>query len=174
MLDARKVPYFLKSASRIGTHLITTLLAVLICTGLSLTAKVEAPKTTEATAEVTQAQDTDTIVSQKDEVSLVKDSSVAEAVKRRPDLNFANVTIDGESSGVSLSSLQAEDVESVEVMKAVTPDLDADSRGGSISLKTRPSYNQKKRATSIESSGYWFSAIGRVRIGGVPRVGGHV
>ena len=104
-----------------------------------------------------QSQDTDTIVSQKDEVSLVKDSSIAEAVKRRPDLNFSNVTIDGESSGVSLSSLQAEDVESVEVMKAVTPDLDADSRGGSISLKTRPTYDQKRRATSIEGSLYYDS-----------------
>jgi len=110
----------------------------------------------EAAAELEETESdeetSETIVSEKDEVNLVEDSSVAEAVKRRPDLNFVNVTIDGENSGISLSSLQAEDVESVEVMKAVTPDLDADSRGGSINLKTRPTYAQKKRVTSVEGS----------------------
>ncbi|MCB1124030.1 MAG: hypothetical protein KJT03_20930, partial [Verrucomicrobiae bacterium] len=109
---------------------------------------------------VPQTENAETIVSEKDSVSLVKDSSVAEAVKRRPDLNFANVTIDGENSGVSLSSLQADDVESVEVMKAVTPDQDADSRGGSISLKTRPTFAQTKRITALEGSWSYDSLDG--------------
>ncbi|MEM9159238.1 MAG: hypothetical protein AAGB46_09330, partial [Verrucomicrobiota bacterium] len=85
----------------------------------------------------------DVIVSEKDEVELVEDSSVAEAIERRPDLSFSNVTIDGEDSNISLDSISADAVESVEVMKAVTPDQDADSRGGSISLKSRPAYQQK-------------------------------
>ena len=117
----------------------------------------EAAAAPEVRETETVVESNDTIVSEKDEVNLVKDSSVAEAVKRRPDLNFANVTIDGENSGVSLSSLQADDIESVEVMKAVTPDLDADSRGGSISLRTRPTYDQKNRTTSIEGALYYDS-----------------
>lgn len=78
----------------------------------------------------------DAIVSEKDAVDLVDDSSVREALNRRPDLSFANITIDGEDSRRSLDSISADSVTSVEVMKAVTPDQDADSRGGSISLKT--------------------------------------
>ncbi|MDG2170507.1 MAG: TonB-dependent receptor [Opitutales bacterium] len=147
-----------------GTRLIYSLRFAMasFCLGLFLLAPAsfaakEAAKNDEEETTESEAHTDDNIVSQKDEVKLVDDSSVAEAVKRRPDLNFANVTIDGESSGVSLSSLQAEDVESVEVMKAVTPDLDADSRGGSISLKTRPSYAQSRRATSVEGSLYYDS-----------------
>ena len=89
-----------------------------------------------------QNVDSEFIVSEKDEVELVKDSNVSEAIQR-PDLSFSNVTIDGEGSRQSLDSISAEDVTSVEVLKAVTPDQDADSRGGSIRLKTRPSYTQE-------------------------------
>ena len=113
---------------------------------------------TEGTENVIDSSET--IISQKDNVNLVKDSSVAEAVKRRPDLNFANVTIDGENSGVSLSNLQTEDVTSVEVMKAVTPDLDANSRGGSISLRTRSTLDQKNSITAIEGAFYYDSIDG--------------
>ena len=90
----------------------------------------------------TQSVESEFIVSEKDEVELVKDSNVSEAIQRRPDLSFSNVTIDGEGSRQSLDSISAEDVASLEVLKAVTPDQDADSRGGSIRLKTRPSYTQ--------------------------------
>ena len=124
----------------------------LSCSSIIGFAEEEAASAPEEQETETSDENNDSIVSEKDEVSLVEDSSVADAVKRRPDLNFANVTIDGENSGVSLSSISANDVESVKVMKAVTPDLDADSRGGSISLKTRPTYDQKKRTTSLESS----------------------
>lgn len=95
------------------------------------------------------SNDTDAIVSERDEVELVQDSSVREAIERRPDLTFANVTIDGEGSRQSLDDISAESVSSLEVMKAVTPDQDADSRGGSIRLKTRPAYNQEKIVTKI-------------------------
>lgn len=91
----------------------------------------------------------DAIVSEKDAVDLVEDSSVREAISRRPDLSFANITIDGEDSRRSLDSISADSVTSVEVMKAVTPDQDADSRGGSISLKTRPAYDQDRISTKI-------------------------
>ena len=43
-----------------------------------------------------------TVVSDREKLELVKDSNVAEAVNRRPDLNFRNVTIDGEVAKVPL------------------------------------------------------------------------
>lgn len=102
------------------------------------------------------------IISEKDAVDLVEDSSVREAINRRPDLSFANVTIDGEDSRQSLDNISADSVTSVEVMKAVTPDQDAESRGGSISLKTRPAYEQKSvsRKVGLEAKyesldGHW-------------------
>ena len=41
------------------------------------------------------ASQSETIVSDKDSVELVGDSSVGESISRRPDLSFANVTING-------------------------------------------------------------------------------
>ncbi len=114
----------------------------------------------------------DAIISEKDSVALVEDSSVREAISRRPDLSFANVTIDGEDSRQSLDSISADSVTSVEVMKAVTPDQDADSRGGSISLKTRPAYEQKTVSTKVgleakydSMDGHWGKE-GEISIGG--------
>ena len=48
-----------------------------------------------------QNADSEFIASEKDEVELVKDSNVSEAIQRRPDLSFSNVTIDGEGSRTS-------------------------------------------------------------------------
>ena len=84
------------------------------------------------------------IISERETVDVVEDSSVAEAIDRRPDLNFNNVTIDGEKATLSLEDIPAEAVSSLEVLRAVTPDLDADSRGGSLSLESNPTYNLKE------------------------------
>lgn len=62
----------------------------------------------------------DAIVSEKDAVALIEDSSVGEAVDRRPDLQFSNINIDGQPTDISLSSIPAEAVESMEVLKAAT------------------------------------------------------
>ncbi len=91
----------------------------------------------------------DAIVSEKDAVDLLDDSTVSEAISRRPDLSFSNVTIDGEDSRRSLDSISADSVSSVEVLKAATSDQDAESRGGSIRLKTRPGYEQAAISTKI-------------------------
>ncbi|MGK0237593.1 MAG: hypothetical protein ACI92G_001053, partial [Candidatus Pelagisphaera sp.] len=107
-------------------------------------------------------EESDSIVSEKDTVKLVEDSTVSEAISRRPDLSFANVTIDGESSRRSLGSISADSVTSVEVMKAVTPDQDADSLGGSISLRSRPAYLQKALTTNISVSSVYESVVGKI------------
>ena len=84
------------------------------------------------------------MISEREKVDVVDDSSVAEAVERRPDLQFRNVTIDGEKATVTLDEIPAEAVSSLEVLRAVTPDLDADSRGGSLNLESNPTFNLKE------------------------------
>jgi len=150
------VLYFLYLAVRRTWHVIGIGVILFLVPQPTSAAEEAAAEAAEAETEA-EDDSSDAIVSEKDEIALVKDSSVAEAVKRRPDLTFANVQIDGESSGVSLSSISADAVESVEVMKAVTPDQDAESRGGSISLKTRPNYAQKKIVTKLDAAIYFDS-----------------
>lgn len=87
----------------------------------------------------------DTIVQEGNKVELVEDASLNEALDRRPDLAFANVSLDQENSGVSLSSIPAEAVAKAEVLKSATPDLDADTRGSILRVKYKPSYQLKER-----------------------------
>jgi|GEM_PF-1735288 len=90
----------------------------------------------------------DTIVQQGNKVELVVDASLDEALDRRPDLAFANVSLDQENSGVSLSSIPAQAVAKAEVLKSATPDLDADTRGAILRIKYRPSYELSDRLAS--------------------------
>ena len=99
----------------------------------------------------------DAIISQKDNVSLVNDSNVQEAINRRPELAFTNVRIDGEESEISLDNIPSDAIESVEVMKAVTPDLDADSLGSLVSLRSKPTYDQPSRSTKGSVALNYFS-----------------
>ena len=89
--------------------------------------------------------DSKTIVQEGNKIELVEDASLDEALDRRPDLAFSNVSLDQENSGVSLSSIPAEAVANAEVLKSATPDLDADTRGSILRVKYKPSYELKKR-----------------------------
>ena len=89
--------------------------------------------------------DAEEIVSEKDKVKLVDDANLDEAIKRRPDLDFNNVSIDQENSNISLSTIPAQAVKKAEVLKAATPDLDADTRGGILKVKFRPAYELQNR-----------------------------
>lgn len=90
----------------------------------------------------------ETIVQAGNKVALVEDASLDEALNRRPDLAFANVSLDQENSGVSLSSIPAQAVAKAEVLKAATPDLDADTRGSILRVKYKPSYELTDRFIS--------------------------
>lgn len=105
------------------------------------------PKTTPVTQEGVEsaARPTDVIASERSELEMQEDGTVADALQRRPDLRFNNVTVDGEKTEVSLSSMSSAAVDTVEVLKAVTPDLDADSQGGSVSVRSKPAYEQQRR-----------------------------
>ena len=128
-----------------------SVLAILLSLGMSCFGWTQKPQ---------EKVESDAIVSEKDSVKLVEDSTVSEAISRRPDLSFRNVTIDGESTQLSLDSISADSVSSVEVMKAVTPDQDASSRGGSISLKSRPAYKQETVSTKVSLESTYESMTG--------------
>jgi hypothetical protein len=52
--------------------------------------------------------------------------SLEEALDNKPGINFSSVQIGGQSSGINLSSIRADSVESLEALKLATPDMDAD------------------------------------------------
>jgi len=99
-----------------------------------------------------------------EQIERFPDSQVADAVRRMPGVatfdsrgeaenvflrgmapGMNTVTLDGErmpttglrSREVSLSAMPAEMLGSIEVVKAITPDMDADAVGGSVNLVTR-------------------------------------
>lgn len=89
--------------------------------------------------------DSQEIVQQKNKVDLVDDANLDEAINRRPDLDYSNVSIDQENSGAELSTIPSAAVMSAEVLKAATPDLDADTRGGILKVVYKPSYALEER-----------------------------
>lgn len=99
-----------------------------------------------------ESPESEAIVSEREKVDLVDDSNVSEAIERRPDLQFNNITIDGESSNGSLSDLPSEAVDSLEVLRAITPDLDADARGGSLNVESKPIFLLENAVNKMEVS----------------------
>ena len=75
--------------------------------------------------------------------------SLEEALEKKPGINFSSVQIGGQSSGISLSSIRADTVESLEALKLATPDMDADIVGGTINLKFRPAFAQRSPTRQI-------------------------
>ena len=82
----------------------------------------------------------DEIVQEKNKVDLVDDANLDEAINRRPDLDYSNVSIDQENSSAKLTTIPSVAVQTVEVLKAATPDLDADTRGSILKVVYKPSY----------------------------------
>ena len=80
------------------------------------------------------------IVQEKNKVDLVDDANLDEAINRRPDLDYSNVSIDQENSSAELTTIPSVAVKSAEVLKAATPDLDADTRGSILKVVYNPSY----------------------------------
>ncbi|MEC7906855.1 MAG: hypothetical protein VYC82_06490, partial [Verrucomicrobiota bacterium] len=164
------IPEIFSSYSALSQKAIHALVALTLAG--AATAELRAEAAVDLEEGGAQNVESEFIVSEKDEVELVKDSNVSEAIQRRPDLSFSNITIDGEGSRQSLDSISAEDVTSLEVLKAVTPDQDADSRGGSIRLKTRPSYTQKGISTKIMLESEYQSYVEEIGYEGSISVGG--
>lgn len=75
--------------------------------------------------------------------------SLEEALDKKPGINFSSVQIGGQSSGISLSTIQADTVESLEALKLATPDMDADIVGGTLNLKFKPTFTQRRPTRQI-------------------------
>jgi TonB-dependent receptor len=112
-----------------------------------------------------------------DQIGRFPDPNVAEALQRVPAVNierdqgegryvlvrglapqFTNISINGEQIPspeadvryVALDAVPADQLASIEVSKALTPDMDGDAIGGSVNLITRTAQNEK---LSINGSG---------------------
>lgn len=125
-----------------------------------------------------------------DHIERFPDSSVPDVLRRMPGVaaqpdrgetgfvflrglspDFTTVTIDGArvpstdrtGRGVELSSIPAEMIESLEIIKAITPDMDADAVGGSINMTARQP-TRRQLDGRIEGGGHSL-------VGGVSRRG---
>ncbi len=93
----------------------------------------------------TLKSDDQVIVQEKNRVDLVEDANLDEAINRRPDLDYSNVSIDQENTDTKLTTIPSAAVMKAEVLKAATPDLDADTRGGILKVIYKPSYVLEER-----------------------------
>ena len=85
------------------------------------------------------------------------------------DANMNAVTVDGTRAAgggtragldrrLEIDSIPAEFVDQIEITKAPTPDMDADSIGGSVNLKTKSAFNQKGRIVSFRANATYGTA----------------
>lgn len=77
--------------------------------------------------------------------------SLEEALDKKPGINFSSVQIGGQSSGINLGSIRADSVESLEALKLATPDMDADIIGGTLNLKFRPAFAQRRPTRQLRA-----------------------
>lgn len=107
----------------------------------------------------------------RDAIGQFPDQNVAESLRRLPGINVLNdqgegrfVTVRGldpnlnatslngvrvpapgiDERGVALDVISSEIIESIEVKKSLTPDMDADTIGASIEIKTTSAFDRKK------------------------------
>lgn len=116
-----------------------------------------------------------------DQIGRFPDPNVAEALQRVPAVNierdqgegryvlvrglapqFTNISINGEQipspeAGVryvALDAVPADQLASIEVSKAITPDMDGDAIGGSVNLVTRTAQSEELNISSSALAGY--------------------
>ncbi len=88
---------------------------------------------------------------------------------RGVDSALNSVTVDGTRSGnggtragldrsFEIDTIPADFIDTIEVTKAPTPDMDADSIGGSVNLKTKSAFNQKGRLATYQIGGTYGTA----------------
>lgn len=128
-----------------------------------------------------RASDTVDTVLTRDAIGQFPDQNVAEALRRAPGLNVLNdqgegrfvsvrgldpnlnsasingnriLATGGDERAVALDVIPSELIESIEIKKSLTPDMDADTIGGSIEINTTSAFDRKKDffAASIEGS----------------------
>ena len=116
----------------------------------------------------------------RDAIGQFPDQNVAESLRRLPGLNILNdqgegryVSVRGldpdlnstslngvripapesDSRGVALDVISSDLIESIEVKKSLTPDMDADTIGASIEINTTSAFDLKKPSFSVSAEG---------------------
>lgn len=127
-----------------------------------------------------RASDSVESVLTRDAIGQFPDQNVAEAVRRAagvnvlndqgegrfisirgldPNLNSASIngvripSPQSDVRGVALDVVPAELIESIQIKKSLTPEMDADTLGGSIEIKTTSALDRKKPYTAITAEG---------------------
>lgn len=128
-----------------------------------------------------RASDTVDTVLTRDAIGQFPDQNVAEALRRAPGINVLNdqgegrfvsvrgldpnlnsssingnrvLATGGDERAVALDVIPSELIESIEIKKSLTPDMDGDTIGGSIEINTTSAFDRKKDyySASIEGS----------------------
>lgn len=136
-----------------------------------------------------RASDTVENVLTRDAIGQFPDQNVAEAARRAPGINVLNdqgegrfISVRGldpnlnassingarvpapeaDVRSVALDVLPAELVESIEIKKTLTPDMDGDTIGASIEIKTTSAFDLKKPFVSVTAEGSYNHLNGNV------------
>ncbi|WP_260925877.1 TonB-dependent receptor [Novosphingobium sp. 9] len=125
----------------------------------------------------------------RDAVGEFPDQNVAESLRRLPGVNILNdqgegrfVSIRGldpslnstslngvrvpapesDVRSVALDVVSSDTIESIEVKKSLTPDMDADAIGGSVEIKTVSAFDRKKDTYSVNLEGSYNDYSGKI------------
>ena len=135
-----------------------------------------------------RASDTVETVLTRDAIGQFPDQNVAEALRRAPGINVLNdqgegrfvsvrgldpnlnsasingnrvLATGGDERAVALDVIPSELIESIEIKKSLTPDMDADTIGGSVEINTTSAFDRKKDLFSISYEGSYNDLNGK-------------
>ncbi len=135
-----------------------------------------------------RASDTVDTVLTRDAIGQFPDQNVAEALRRAPGINVLNdqgegrfvsvrgldpnlnsasingnrvLATGGDERAVALDVIPSELIESIEIKKSLTPDMDADTIGGSVEINTTSAFDRKKDLFSISYEGSYNDLNGK-------------
>lgn len=135
-----------------------------------------------------RASDTVETVLTRDAIGQFPDQNVAEALRRAPGINVLNdqgegrfvsvrgldpnlnsasingnriLATGGDERAVALDVIPSELIESIEIKKTLTPDMDGDTIGGSIEINTTSAFDRKKDFVSASVEGSYNDLNGK-------------
>jgi TonB-dependent receptor len=135
-----------------------------------------------------RASDTVTSVLTRDAIGQFPDQNVAESIRRAPGINILNdqgegrfvvvrgldpnlnaASINGvrvpspeaDVRSVALDVIPNELVESIEIKKSLTPDMDGDTIGGSIEINTTSAFDREKGFVTVSAEGSYNDLSGK-------------
>lgn len=125
----------------------------------------------------------------RDAIGQFPDQNVAESIRRLPGVNVLNdqgegrfVSVrgldpnlnattlngvrvpspEGDIRSVALDVISSDVIQSVEITKSLTPDMDADTIGASIDIETTSAFNRRRDALNVSVEGSYNDYVGEV------------